>query len=169
MQGKKLDSVPDIKKEWLQKDILGGVLNMNCIRDIIESTLMFFKRDNSNAVVQENVLFLKRCILRYLKMKCTYTYVYIYIYIHTHIHTWSVYTQRMKIWQIIDNWFIRVKGLKMCIPFLQLLYTWKFFSKLRLKENQNKKIAPGTCLASPAVETQHFHWSRHRFSPWSRN
>ena len=48
---------------------------MDCIRDIIESTLMFFKRDNGNAVLQENVLFLKRCILKYLKMKCTYTYV----------------------------------------------------------------------------------------------
>ena len=65
---------------------------MDCVRDIIESTLMFFKRDNGNAVLQENVLFLKRCILKYLKMKCTYTYVYIYI--HTHTYTHEVCTHR---------------------------------------------------------------------------
>ena len=41
-----------------------------------------------------------------------------------------------------------MKGLKMCIPFLQIFYTWRFFSKLRLKENQNKKTPPGTCQQS---------------------
>ena len=53
----------DIKQEWLQKDILEGVLNMDCIvDDIIESKLIFFTRDNGNAVVQGNVLFLKRWV-----------------------------------------------------------------------------------------------------------
>ena len=67
---------------------------MDCIvDDIIESMLIFFTRDNGNAVVQGNVLFLRRCILKYLKMKCTYTYMCMYIYTHTHIHMKYVHTE----------------------------------------------------------------------------